>query len=669
MKFSKLAFRNVKKSYKDYFVYFMTLMFSVCLFYTFNSFSAQEQILNLNASQSTVLQTVGQFMNVLSVFVAIVLAFLILYANNFLIRRRKQEFGVYMLLGMPKRDISKILVYETMAVGVLSLLSGLLLGILCSWLLGLFSAGMLQVAVSFHFIFSLSSAVSTIVSFTVIFIVIMLLNTRVIAKVKLIDLLQAKKKMETTRMRSSWISVLVLLLSLILLGTAYYMATASLQMFAVMLLPILLIGGIGTILFFVSLSGFLIQFIRLSKRTYYRDLHMVVLRQINAKISSASTAMGIVCLMLLLAIGALSCGFSLHHTLLESVEQTTPYMYTYMQDEVISEQDMMRLLMVNNSKEWNQVNVYGDKTTLKSVLPLMQGADKDTLYQGAALDYVSLSDYNKAMAAQGKKRVSLAEDEAFFISGRKDILDAFTASSQQHKAVTVFDDKLTLTDKKNEVSMLSTGYMPDIMLAVVVPDAVLQGQRPVRTYWNINLSQEKQISRYNETVKQNLEEYARQSAIAGYHYSGVTRDEVKESSLGSGMLFIYIGLYLGIVFLVSSAAVLALQQLSNADDNKTTYDILRKIGTPQRMINRSICGQIAIYFMLPLSLAVVHAMVGVPVVSNAFSFLFGLQDMWKTNLMTGGIVLLIYGSYFVITYYGYRAAVQNPAGKQSKPQK
>ena len=663
MKFSKLAFRNVKKSYKDYFV-----MFSVCLFYTFNSFSAQEQILNLNASQSTVLQTVGQFMNVLSVFVAIVLAFLILYANNFLIRRRKQEFGVYMLLGMPKRDISKILVYETMAVGVLSLLSGLLLGILCSWLLGLFSAGMLQVAVSFHFIFSLSSAVSTIVSFTVIFIVIMLLNTRVIAKVKLIDLLQAKKKMEATRMRSSWISVLVLLLSLILLGTAYYMATASLQMFAVMLLPILLIGGIGTILFFVSLSGFLIQFIRLSKRTYYRDLHMVVLRQINAKISSASTAMGIVCLMLLLAIGALSCGFSLHHTLLESVEQTTPYMYTYMQDEVISEQDMMRLLMVNNSREWNQVNVYGDKTTLKSVLPLMQGADKDTLYQDAALDYVSLSDYNKAMAAQGKKRVSLAEDEAFFISGRKDILDAFTASSQQHKAVTVFDDKLTLTDKKNEVSMLSTGYMPDIMLAVVVPDAVLQGQRPVRTYWNINLSQEKQISRYNETVKQNLEEYARQSAIAGYHYSGVTRDEVKESSLGSGMLFIYIGLYLGIVFLVSSAAVLALQQLSDADDNKTTYDILRKIGTPQRMINRSICGQIAIYFMLPLSLAVVHAMVGVPVVSNAFSFLFGLQDMWKTNLMTGGIVLLIYGSYFVITYYGYRAAVQNPAGKQRKPQ-
>ncbi len=190
----KIGFTNLKKSYKDYFVYFMTLMFSVCLFHTFNSFSSQEQVLNLSTSQSTVLKTVGQFMNVLSVFVAIVLAFLILYANNFLIRRRKQEFGIYMLLGMPKRDISRILVYETMAVGFLSLLSGLLLGALCSQLLGIFSAGMLQVSMSFRVIFSIPSAITTSISFTVIFVIIMLLNTRVIAKVKLIDLLQSKRR-------------------------------------------------------------------------------------------------------------------------------------------------------------------------------------------------------------------------------------------------------------------------------------------------------------------------------------------------------------------------------------------------------------------------------------------------------------------------------------------
>lgn len=666
MKFSKLALRNVKKSYKDYFVYFMTLMFSVCLFYTFNSFSAQEQILNLNTSQSTVLQTVGQFLNVLSVFVAIVLAFLILYANNFLIRRRKQEFGIYMLLGMPKRDISRILVYETMAVGILSLLSGLLLGALCSQLLGFFSAGMLQVSMNFRMIFSCSSAVITILSFTVIFIIIMLLNTRVIAKVKLIDLLQSKKKMEKARIRRSWMSVLVLLISLLLLGIAYYLATDSLETFAIMLMPILIIGGIGTILFFMSLSGFLLQFIRLSKRTYYRSLHMVVLRQINAKISSASSSMGVVCLMLLLAIGALSCGFSLQHTLLDSVEQTTPYMYTYKQDENIQEQDMQELLMVQEAKTWNKVNVYTDKTKLKAILPLMDSSDTNLLYAQADLEYIPLSEYNKTMESQGKKPVSIHEDEAFFISGKDDILKSLTFAADEHTTLSIFKQKLKLVDALDHHSVLSTSYMPEIMLALVVPDAVVQAQSPVRTYWNIDIAKESQVTAYNKEVEKNFKAYAKQNGIKDYVYSGITRDEVRENSLGSGMLFVYIGLYLGIVFLVSSAAVLALQQLSDADDSKSNYDILRKIGTPQKMIDHSILGQIAIYFMLPLSLAIVHAMVGVPVVSGAFSFLFGLQNMWKTNLMTAGVVLLIYGSYFLITYYGYRMAVQSPKHKQHK---
>ena len=349
-----------------------------------------------------------------------------------------------MLLGMPKRDISRILVYETMAVGFLSLLSGLLLGALCSQLLGIFSAGMLQVSMSFRVIFSIPSAITTSISFTVIFVIIMLLNTRVIAKVKLIDLLQSKKKMEKARIRRPWMSVLVLLISLTLLATAYYLATSSLQTFAVMLVPILVIGGIGTILFFMSLSGFLLQFIRLSKRTYYRNLHMVVLRQINAKISSASTSMGIVCLMLLLAIGALSCGFSLHHSLVDSVDQTTPYMYTYMQDENISEEAMKQLLNVQKAKRWNRVNVYTDRDTLKAILPLMEDYDTGKLYAGAPLEYISVSDYNKAMESQGNKPVSIHNKEAFFISAKEDILDALTAVGDAHKTISVYGHKLKL---------------------------------------------------------------------------------------------------------------------------------------------------------------------------------------------------------------------------------
>lgn len=660
MKLSKLAFMNVKKSYKDYFVYFLTLMFSVCLFYTFNSFSAQESIMELSESESTAIQTVGLFMNALSIFVAVVLAFLILYANNFLIRRRKKEFGIYMILGMPKKEISKILVYETLFVGILSLAIGLLVGVCCSQLLGVVTANIFNANVNYHFIFSGTSAVATVISFSVIFFVIMLLNTRVISKVKLIELLHAKKKIEKVRITKPWAAVLVLFVSLVCLATAYYLTSSSITTFAVMLVPILIIGSVGTLLFFISLSGFLLQFIKCSKQTYYRNLNMFVLRQINAKINTTSVSMGVVCLMLLLSIGALSCGISLNNTLTESVETATPYMYTYAQNEKISDEQMENLLMLDDVKEWNQLSFYSNKKdTMKYIIPYLKSDDaKETFYEEAVMVYISQSDYNKAMKSQGKPQVQLKENEAFFISGNEKVLGYANEVAQDHIEYPAWGSKVKLTVKSDEISVLSTNFMPDIMLALVVPDDMLIDKTPMEKAWNVDLKDENQLVEYNKEVKDRFTQYVAQHAIEHYRYTGITRSEVFENALGIGMLFIYIGLYLGIVFMVSSAAILALQQLSEAEDNKASYDILNKIGTPAKMRNRSILLQIGIYFMLPMLLAIVHSFVGVPAVSGAFTYLFGVGNMWKSNLATGGIIILIYGSYFYVTYQGYRSTLQ-----------
>lgn len=660
MRLSKLAFMNVKKSYKDYFVYFLTLMFSVCLFYTFNSFSAQESIMELSESESTAIQTVGIFMNVLSVFVAVVLAFLILYANNFLIRRRKKEFGIYMVLGMPKKDISKILVYETMFVGILSLGVGLLVGVCCSQLLGVITANMFGADVNYHLIISGSSAVATVVSFSVIFFVIMLLNTRVIAKVKLIELLHAKKKIEKVRITKPWAALLVLLISLFCLGIAYYLTMSSMTTFAVMLVPILIIGSIGTLLFFVSLSGFLLQFIKFSKRIYYRNLNIFVLRQINAKINTTSVSMGVVCLMLLLSIGALSCGISLNSTLTDSVEQATPYMYTYGQNENISDDQMKQLLMLDKAKEWNKISIYSNKDdTMKTIMPYLKSEDaRESFYEEAVMEYISLSDYNKAMASQGKPQVSLQHKEAFFISGNETILGYANEAAQDHIEYPALNTKFKLTVKSEHITVLYTNFMPDIMLAMVVPDDAVDNIKPFRAAWNVQLSDESHLTEYDNNVKENFQTYITKHPIENYRYSGLTKTDVMSNALGIGMLFIYIGLYLGIVFMVSSAAILALQQLSEAEDNKTSYEVLRKIGTPSNMMDRSILLQIGIYFMLPMLLAIIHSFVGVPVVSSGFSYIFGVGNMWKSNILTGGIIVLIYGSYFYVTYQGYRATLK-----------
>lgn len=659
MKLTKLAFMNVKKSYKDYFVYFLTLMFSVCLFYTFNSFSAQESIMELSESASLSMQTVGLFMNVLSVFVAIVLAFLILYANNFLIRRRKKEFGIYMLLGMPKKDISKILVCETLFVGMTSLVVGIVLGVLCSQILGVITANMFHANVNYHIIFSAVSAIATVVCFSVIFFTIMLLNTRVIAKVKLIDMLHAKKKVEKVKITKPWAAVLVLLVSLICLGVAYYLTSSSMTTFAVMLVPIIVIGSVGTLLFFVSLSGFLLQFIRFNKGVYYKKLNMFVLRQINAKINTTSLSMGVVCLMLLLSIGALSCGISLNHTLVDSVKQSTPYDYTYTQDEDIDEATMKQLFALDEVDDWNRVDFYSDGETLNILLPYLSSDHaRESFYADATMMYISLSDYNEAMRSQHKKEVTLQKGEAFFISGNESILDYANEVAAQHIEYPALNQKVQLCVKSEEISVLSTNYMPDIMLALVVPDDMTKAFKPYGSDWNINIAQGVKLSDYNAQVEENFEQYVSNHDIKNYRYSGLTKTAVEENSLGMGMLFVYIGLYLGIVFMVSSAAILALQQLSEAEDNKTNYEVLRKIGTPSKMINRSILLQIGIYFVLPLLLAIIHSFVGVPAVSGAFSYMFGIGSMWKSNLITGGIILVIYGSYFYVTYQGYKATMQ-----------
>lgn len=654
MKLTKLAFMNVKKSYKDYFIYFLTLMFSVCLFYTFNSFSAQQEILALSEGQEMIMQTTAIMINALSVFIAFVLAFLILYANNFLVKRRKKEFGIYMLLGMPKSQISKVLVYETFFVGVLSLVIGILLGIGCSQLLGILTASMFQVEMNYRIIFSFSSVLMTIVSFGVIFLVVMVFNTRIISKVKLIDLLHAKKMIEKQRILKTWLSLLVLIISLACIGTAYYFATGSLTQFGSMILPIMIIGAIGTILFFVSLSGFLLQFIKRSKRIYYSRLNMFVLRQINAKVNTTSISMSVVCLMLLLSLGAMTTGISLNTGITDTVKDRTPYMYTYRDrsQPQISMKEMQKLLQLNDAAYWNSLATYQDGVTAEALFPYLSEEAKGIMYAKAEIPYIKQSNYNEL--AKNKNLPEVDAKGVVMICNNETVLD-YMKELRNHDANLTINGSLVSIDEVKDKPVFLTTY-DGSAVTLIVPDHILNGLLPTETFWNVDLQEDDMQKEYSKQVQSNLETYY-SNTTTPYMYTGTTREEISESFYGVGMIFTYIGLYLGVVFLMASAAILALQQLSDAEDNKANYEVLRKIGVSKRMMNHAILSQIGIYFLLPLGLAIVHSLVGIPAVSNGFSTVMGLPDMTKDNLWTSGILIIMYGSYFLATYQGYKAAL------------
>ena len=329
--YSKIAFSNVKKSIRDYTIYFLTLTFGICLFYMFNSVQAQQAVLKLNASQKSMMHLMSVIINGISVFVAIILGFLIVYANQFLMKRRHKEMGIYLLLGMEKRQVSKILLIETLLIGVLALIAGLVSGVFLSQGLAMLTAKMFAVQMKeFRFVFSQTAFIQTILYFVIIFIIVMIFNGITISKYKLINLLNSAKKNQKARLKNPILSVILFLISIGILGVAYHLIQKN-QMLAVdndFKISVIL-GVAGTFLFFFSLSGFLLELAKRSKKFYYNGLNMFVLRQINSKITTTFVSMSMLCLMLFLAISAFATGSGLASSVKTDLEDMTKFDYTF----------------------------------------------------------------------------------------------------------------------------------------------------------------------------------------------------------------------------------------------------------------------------------------------------------------------------------------------------
>ncbi|MFS0781160.1 FtsX-like permease family protein [Bacillus sp. 1P06AnD] len=345
----KLAFRNVKRSISDYLIYFLTLTFAVCIFYSFNSISAQKAMADLSENKTQTVDSLMLLLSYVSVFVSVVLGFLILYANNFLVKRRKKELGLYMTLGMGKYKISRILVSETVFVGILSLAAGLGAGIIASQGLSFLTAKMFEVDVTkYQFAISKEALGKTILYFGIIYVMVMLFNTITITRYKLIDLLTASRKNESLKVRKTWVSVLLFILSLALLATSYQQIMKNgLFSGGNTVLVCVLLGVAGTFLFFMSLSGFALNLIKRNKKMYYSNINMFILRQINSKVNTTFLSMSVICIMLFFTIGVLSTGFSIKTSMEKGLDVSTPYsasVFTISPTEEAAAKDIKEIL-------------------------------------------------------------------------------------------------------------------------------------------------------------------------------------------------------------------------------------------------------------------------------------------------------------------------------------
>ncbi len=332
----KLAWGNVRRAGKDYLVYLLTLTLAVTVFYAFNTISIQVDFVSMEEGLS---QLLGGIFSGLTFFLAAIMGFLMVYANGFIMKRRKKEFGLYQVLGMSRGQVARVMALETAIVSGAALVLGIALGVGFSQLMTFFTASIFKTQIAdFHFFFSMQALSLTVGCLFVIFLVTLAFNLLVVGRTKIIDLMSASRLNEAIKTRSPLLSAVVFVLGTVLIGVAYFrllrdgmpVDTPVGEMDEAMNQLALTTGivVVGTILFFFGLSGFLLKALQGAKGLYWRGLNMFTLRQLSAKVNTVSFSMAMISMFLFLAITSVTSGMSIANVMITSVERNNPADYS-----------------------------------------------------------------------------------------------------------------------------------------------------------------------------------------------------------------------------------------------------------------------------------------------------------------------------------------------------
>lgn len=681
----KISLKNIRKSLKDYTVYFFTLILGVAIFYVFNAIDSQSVMLDVRENMMDIIKLMNDMLSGVSVFVSCILGFLIIYASRFLIKRRNKEFGIYLTLGMSKRKISAILFFETLIIGIVSLVAGLVIGTILSQFMSVIVANMFDADMTkFKFIFSMKACIKTLIYFAIMYVLVMIFNTFSISRCKLIDLLNAGKKTEKVTMKNPVVCTIVFVIGVGILSYAYWMVTRGVESINIINkigVPIAL-GCVATFLIFWSVSGFMIRIFTSIKSVYYKGVNSFVLRQFCSKINTTVFSTTVICIMLFITISVLSAALSMKDSLSKDLDSMCPvdvqlakYSYDAMSEAYATSQNMNEkdremledsklsiIETLNNSgfdaqkyfKDVVEYNIYNTGLTVKDTLGDINTDDYQFMAD-AIMPVMTIGDYNSVARLYGNSTYELNDDEYIIVADYKNMVMIRNQALKKGIILSVNgkEYKPRYNECKDGFVKIGVQNMNDGIL--VVPDNAVKPQQ-VR---NMGLSADYRADTKEErySIETQLDNLMKNISFKKSFISWNSRIDLAESSVGLGALVTFIALYLGIIFLISSAAILALRELSDSADNKERYGMLRKLGVDERMIDMALFKQIGIFFAFPLILALIHSVFGIKFI-NIILATMGMSSMAASIGLTLAFVAVIYGGYFLITYLCSRSIIR-----------
>lgn len=601
----RLSLKNIRKSIKDYSIYFFTLALGVCIFYVFNAIGDQTAMMELSGTKSRIVHTMNTALSGMSVVVSLILGFLIVYASRFLIRRRKKELGIYLTLGMRRTAVIRILLTETLLIGLLSLGVGLLAGIGLSQFMSLFVANMFEADMSrFVFTVSLAAIGKTICYFVIIYLVVIVMNVVVVARSRLIRLLVADRVQETVRLKNPAASCVLFLAACGMLAFAYYNVTANQEAMETqgdVMLQIVL-GIVGTFLIFWSVSGFVLAIVKKIPGIYNRRLNSFVLGEVSARINTSVAAGTIICLLLFATICILSAAFTLKADRDRKMENQTPVdvcmWRSVPKGTEYDPRESVRAVLEEKGFDMDALEVRGEFVTYKRA-EATEGAvmgnfmdrllEKDPTFRAMAenpVEIIRAGDYNKAAGIYGFEPVKLGPDQYAVSCDYPSIQEFFNQGLMENDTVEICGRTLKAAYSECVEGYIRMSYSESNMGLLVVPDDLPLTEQDVfqsylisdytPEYNNRDFCSWMDEGGFEEQINAGMSD---RGSGSGSEDQGVvrisTRSQIYDDSIGSSAMAVFIALYLGFVFIVSGAAILALKEMSDAIDSQEKYRILR----------------------------------------------------------------------------------------------
>ncbi|TBX54620.1 ABC transporter permease [Bacillus mycoides] len=642
MTLSSIALRNIQRNFKDYFVYFASMIFSIVIYFTFKALQYNSQM--EKAAEGS--KKISGAFQVSSVMLIIFVAVFIIYSNGFFTRKRKKEVGLYSLLGIRKKQIGKMLFYENMLMGLMSLIIGIAIGSVLSKLFLELLVSMMGLNLNVHFEVPMAAIVDTAIIFFVIILYTSLQGYRLIYRFKLIELFRAEREGETMPKGS----VIMAFISVFLIGSGYFLALMYMKAvmyadFMVVALYILLATVAGTYLLFMFFTVFVLKRARNNKSAFYNGMNMVTTSQLLYRIKGNAKSLATIAILSAVTLTAVGTSVTMYYNTFTQSKVAAPYSYSYEKKDEALDKKVKEILAGEKS---NHPVTYESEVEMIPVKGTFKGERADQVlntHYNVTNQYqlISQSSFNTFAKRLDVEPVNLSANEAFVYDSlyieKLDFGPLYTGN----KAVFPVGNESEELNIKGVNSRSLTNLNE---LFVIVPDQTYEQAKQVhetRTVKNIDVKGERNSKEL--TAKLTSIMPAGESEVLKPFNDFYTGFQMGIETTG---LMMFIGLFLGLVFLLATGSIIYFKQLTEASADRDRYVVLHKIGVTKQEMKKAIAKQVSFIFAIPLIIGILHSLFALKGLSNILPF-----EIMIPLLISIGVYGVIYIGYYFLTVRSY----------------